>query len=372
MNSFGKIFTLTTFGESHGPAIGGVIDGLPANMELSLPDVQRELNRRRPGRVKTEGEGADGEVAAIGSARKEPDAVEFLSGIFEGKTLGTPIGFVIRNSDAHSADYEALRDLFRPSHADYTYQAKYGVRDYRGGGRASARETACRVVAGALARQCLAREGITVSAYTSQIGGIKIDDTAPDFSLSTTYAAATRCPSPAGDEQMRRLLARVAAEGDTIGGCVSCVVNGVPAGVGSPLYDKLQAQLAAAMLSIPAAKGFDYGLGFRFAESRGSEVADLFKPSHKADGPLQTATNFSGGIQGGIANGMPIYFRVAFKPAATMMRPLTCSTSRGECVTLNVGGRHDVCVVPIAVPVVEAMACITLLDALLFSKAQKL
>lgn len=348
MNSFGRLYRVTTFGESHGPAIGGVIDGFPPGIELDLEAVQRELDRRKPG----SGTGA--------SKRREEDRVQFLSGIFEGKSLGTPIGFIIPNTDARSDDYARMRDIYRPSHADFTYQAKYGIRDYRGGGRASARETACRVVAGALARQALRREGISVSAFTSQIGQVSIDSSTR-LSFSEVYRNPMRCPSMELAERMEEYLKSVAAEGDTVGGCVQCVVQGLPVGLGEPVYGKLQSMLAAAMLSIPAVKGFEYGAGFGITCMKGSQATDLFTVS--AEGSISTRTNWSGGIQGGISNGLPVIMNVGFKPAATMMRDMECIDRFGSEVKLNPGGRHDVCVVPRAVPVVEAMACCVILDA---------
>lgn len=350
MNSFGKLYRLTTFGESHGPAIGGIIEGFPPGIEVDIAEIQKELDARRPGQG----------VVGI-SSRREWDRVHILSGIFEGKSLGTPIGFVIPNRDARSDDYENLRDLFRPSHADFTYQMKYGIRDHRGGGRASARETACRVVAGAFARQVLAREGIAVYGYTSSIGNLSIGPDLSDFDIATVADSPVRCPSPSTSEEMVRLLRDTAAAGDTVGGVVTCFVTGVPAGLGEPVFDKLEAMLAHAMLSIPAAKGFDFGAGFSAAQANGSEQSDIFVSME--DGTIQTLPNYSGGIQGGISNGMPVIFRVPFKPAATMMRPLDCMDRYGREVTVEPRGRHDVCVVPRAVPVVEAMTCMTLLDA---------
>ena len=352
MNSIGKLFRLTTFGESHGPAIGGIVEGFPPGLEVDIEQIQRELDRRRPG-----------QDLPGGSMRQETDRVQILSGIYEGRSLGTPIGFIIPNRDARSEDYEHLRDVFRPSHADFTYQMKYGIRDHRGGGRASARETACRVVAGALARQVLMREGLMVYAYTSSIGSVSIGPDLTDFDISHVSESPVRCPSPSTSDEMEKLLRDTALAGDTVGGTVTCFVTGVPAGLGEPVFDKLQAMLAHAMLSIPAAKGFDYGSGFAAAESKGSEQADYFVVNE--DGSMATLPNFSGGIQGGISNGMPLIFRVPFKPAATMMRPLECMDRYGREVTIEPRGRHDVCVVPRAVPVVEAMTCITLLDAYL-------
>lgn len=350
MNSIGTLYRLTTFGESHGPAIGGIIDGFPPGVEVDIDAIQSELDARRPGR------------GAVGtSARKESDKVYVLSGIFEGKSLGTPIGFIIPNTDARSEDYDNLRDVFRPSHADFTYQMKYGIRDHRGGGRASARETACRVVAGAFARQLLAREGIMVYAYTSSIGNVGIGPDLTDFDINYISESPVRCPSPSTSQEMVELLRQTASAGDTVGGIVTCFITGVPAGLGEPVFDRLESMLARAMLSIPAAKGFDYGSGFMAAQSNGSEQADYFVTT--SDGVISTLPNFSGGIQGGISNGMPIIFRVPFKPAATMMRPLECMDRYGREVTVEPRGRHDVCVVPRAVAVVEAMACMTLLDA---------
>ena len=355
MNTFGTLFTLTTFGESHGPAIGGVIDGVPAGFALDLDAVQAELDRRRPGQ------------SALTTGRREADRVEFLSGLFEGRTTGTPIGFIIRNADQHSSDYEQLRTAYRPGHADYTYSAKYGLRDHRGGGRSSARETACRVVGGAVARQVLTSLGITVRAYTSQVGPVVLAKNFEELDLSLTESNPVRCPDAPTAERMIAEIKAAKAEGDTVGGVVTCVVTGCPVGLGEPVAGKLQARLAAAMLSINAAKGFDYGMGFEGAAKRGSEVIDNFEMN--AQGCVVTTANHSGGIQGGISNGMPIYFRVAFKPVATLLRPVSTIDSEGNSVELKMKGRHDPCVVPRAVPVVEAMAAMTILDTLLISKA---
>lgn len=351
MNTTGTLYRLTTFGESHGPAIGGVIDGFPPGIEVDLDAVQAELRARRPGAG-----------LAGSSSRREEDWLIILSGIFEGKSLGTPIGFMIPNTDQRPGDYEHLRDVYRPSHADFTYQMKYGIRDHRGGGRASARETACRVVGGAFARQLLAREGINVCAYTSQIGEVGIGPDLSDFDVANIAKSPVRCPSPSAGERMQRLVEETAAKQDTVGGMVTCFISGVPVGLGEPVFDKLQAMLAKAMLSIPAAKGFDYGVGFSAMLSTGSESADYFVTSED-DGTVSTMPNFSGGIQGGISNGMPIIFRVPFKPAATMMRETEGMDRMFNHVKIKPRGRHDVCVVPRAVPVVEAMACMTLLDA---------
>lgn len=357
MNTFGEIFRLTTFGESHGPAIGGVIDGMPAGIGIDLGVVQRELDRRRPGQ------------SALTTPRKESDRVEILSGLFEGKTTGTPIGFIIRNENQHSADYDNLRDAFRPSHADYTYYNKYGIRDHRGGGRASARETAARCVAGAFAKIALQTQGISVKAYTSQVGGIALPGTYKDYDLDATERNAVRCPDAATAEKMAALIKSVKAEGDTIGGIITGVITGVPVGVGEPAFGKLHAALGAAMLSINAAKGFDYGSGFAGVTQRGSEQNDLFVTDN--EGYVHTLTNNSGGIQGGISNGEDIYFRVAFKPVATLLREQPTIDKDGNAATIKARGRHDACVLPRAVPVVESMAAVTLLDYLLIANLYK-
>ena len=357
MNTFGEIFRLTTFGESHGPAIGGVIDGMPAGICIDLGVVQHELDRRRPGQ------------SALTTPRKESDRVEILSGLFEGKTTGTPIGFIIRNENQHSADYDNLRDLFRPSHADYTYYNKYGIRDHRGGGRASARETAARCVAGAFAKIALQTQGISVKAYTSQVGAIALPGTYKDYDLDATERNAVRCPDPATAEKMAALIKSVKAEGDTIGGIITGVITGVPVGVGEPAFGKLHAALGAAMLSINAAKGFDYGSGFAGVTQRGSEQNDLFVTDN--EGHVHTLTNNSGGIQGGISNGEDIYFRVAFKPVATLLREQATIDKEGHAATVKARGRHDACVLPRAVPVVESMAAMTVLDYLLLANLYK-
>ena len=357
MNTFGEIFRLTTFGESHGPAIGGVIDGMPAGISIDLGVVQHELDRRRPGQ------------SALTTPRKESDRVEILSGLFEGKTTGTPIGFIIRNENQHSADYDNLRDAFRPSHADYTYYNKYGIRDHRGGGRASARETAARCVAGAFAKIALQTQGISVKAYTSQVGGIALPGTYKDYDLDATERNAVRCPDAATAEKMAALIKSVKAEGDTIGGIITGVITGVPVGVGEPAFGKLHAALGAAMLSINAAKGFDYGSGFAGVTQRGSEQNDLFVTDN--EGHVHTLTNNSGGIQGGISNGEDIYFRVAFKPVATLLREQPTIDKDGHAATIKARGRHDACVLPRAVPVVESMAAMTLLDYLLIANLYK-
>ena len=357
MNTFGEIFRLTTFGESHGPAIGGVIDGMPAGIGIDLGVVQRELDRRRPGQ------------SALTTPRKESDRVEILSGLFEGKTTGTPIGFIIRNENQHSADYDNLRDAFRPSHADYTYYNKYGIRDHRGGGRASARETAARCVAGAFAKIALHTQGISVKAYTSQVGAIALPGTYKDYDLDAKERNAVRCPDPATAEKMAALIKSVKAEGDTIGGIITGLITGVPVGVGEPAFGKLHAALGAAMLSINAAKGFDYGSGFAGVTQRGSEQNDLFVTDN--EGHVHTLTNNSGGIQGGISNGEDIYFRVAFKPVATLLREQPTIDKDGNAATIKARGRHDACVLPRAVPVVESMAAVTLLDYLLIANLYK-
>ncbi len=357
MNTFGEIFRLTSFGESHGPAIGGVIDGMPAGISIDLGVVQHELDRRRPGQ------------SALTTPRKESDRVEILSGLFEGKTTGTPIGFIIRNENQHSADYDNLRDVFRPSHADYTYYNKYGIRDYRGGGRASARETAARCVAGAFAKIALQAYGIDVKAYTSQVGGIALPGTYKDYDLNAIESNAVRCPDAVTAEKMADLIKSVKAEGDTIGGIITGVITGVPVGVGEPAFGKLHAALGAAMLSINAAKGFDYGSGFAGVTQRGSEQNDLFVTDN--EGHVHTLTNNSGGIQGGISNGEDIYFRVAFKPVATLLREQATIDKEGHAATVKARGRHDACVLPRAVPVVESMAAMTLLDYLLLANLYK-
>lgn len=353
MNTFGTRFRLTTFGESHGPAIGGVIDGMPAGVSVDIGMVQRELDRRRPGQ------------SGITTQRNEADRVEILSGMLDGVTTGTPIGFIIRNTQQRSDDYEAMRHTFRPSHADYTYAARYGgIRDHRGGGRASARETAARVVGGAFARRCLDGMGIDIVAYTAAIGPLALAERYPEgVTREAVDDNAVRCPDSALAARMERLILDAKQQGDTVGGIVECRVNGVTAGIGEPVFGKLHAMLAAAMMSIPAAKGFECGMGFDGAARFGSEMIDEFVPG--PDGRPLTLTNHSGGIQGGITNGMPVTFRVAFKPVATLSRPVATVNDRGEAVTLEAEGRHDPCVVPRAVPIVEAMTAMTLLDALL-------
>lgn len=356
-NRIGNIFSLTSFGESHGAAIGGVIDGMPAGVKIDMDEVQKELNRRRPGQ------------SSIVTARDEKDKVKILSGVFEGVTTGTSIGFIIENTNQHSNDYSNIKEAFRPSHADYTYTSKYGIRDYRGGGRSSARETAARVVAGAFARQALNQLGVEIYAYTSQVGNICLDKDYRKYDKSNIESNIVRCPDWEKAQEMIDLITEVKQEGDTIGGVITCVVKGVPVGLGEPVFGKLQAQLGAAMLSINAVKGFEYGMGFDFATARGSEVNDAFVCEA---GKVSTKTNNSGGIQGGISNGEDIYFRVAFKPVATLLRDVETINEKGENLTLHAKGRHDPCVLPRAVPIVEAMAAIVILDNYLMNKTVKL
>ena len=357
-NSFGNIFRLTSFGESHGAAIGGIIDGMPAGIAIDLDAVQRELDRRRPGQ------------SAIVTARNEKDRVRILSGIFEGVTTGTSIGFIIENENQHSADYGNIKDAFRPSHADYTYTTKYGLRDYRGGGRSSARETAARVVAGAFARQALAQLGIDLYAYTSQVGEIALSRDYRLYSRNAIDTNAVRCPDATKAAEMEQLIKQVKGKGDTIGGIITGVITGVPVGLGEPVFSKLHAMLGAAMLSINAVKGFEYGDGFDFATRRGSEVNDALTTD--SEGRVRTATNHSGGIQGGISNGEDIIFRVAFKPVATLLRDVNTIDKDGNSITLKARGRHDPCVLPRAVPIVEAMAAMVILDAYLLNKTTRL
>lgn len=354
MNTFGTLFRLTTFGESHGAAIGGVVDGMPPGIDIDMAFIQQELNRRRPGQ------------SQITTSRQEPDQVELLSGVFEGKSTGCPIGFIVRNQNQHSQDYENMRCLFRPSHADYTYYNKYGIRDHRGGGRSSARITISRCVGGALAKLVLQRQGISVQAYTSQVGSIALERDYHRYDLSMTETNAVRCPDLEKAVQMEDYIAKVKAEGDTIGGIITCVIKGCPTGLGEPEFGKLHAALGAAMLSINAVKGFEYGEGFDGVTSRGSEQNDVFVPS---EGGISTATNHSGGIQGGISNGQDICFRVAFKPVATILQEQQTIDLEGNPTTFTAHGRHDPCVLPRAVPVVEAMASMTVLDNLLLRNA---
>lgn len=356
MNSTGVLLRLTTFGESHGVAIGGVLDGYPAGVVVDEGFIRAEMQRRRPGQ------------SAVTTARNEADEVQFLSGVFEGRSTGTPIAFIIHNTNNHSNDYDNLRTAYRPSHADYVYDVKYGVRDHRGGGRSSARETAVRVCAGALAKLALQQKGITVQAYTSQVGDIVLEKPYTAYDLATVEANIVRCPDAEKAVAMERLILDVKGKGDTVGGVVTCVVKGTPVGLGEPLYDKLSASLASAMLSINAAKGFDYGNGFAAACGRGSEQNDIF---YNNGGAIATRTNNSGGIQGGISNGNDIYFRVAFKPVATILMEQPTVSPSGEETVVKARGRHDPCVVPRAVPVVEAMAALTVLDHYLMLCARK-
>ena len=357
MNTFGTRFRLTTFGESHGAAIGGVIDGFPSGIAIDLDFIQAELDRRRPGQ------------SLLTTARKEGDKVEILSGVFEGRSTGCPIGFIVRNENQHSSDYDNLRNLFRPSHADFTYQQKYGVRDHRGGGRSSARETVSRVVGGAFAKLALQQWGIHVTAYTSQVGAIALEHPYTAYDFSEIEKNPVRCPDPAKAEEMAALIQQVKGEGDTIGGIITGVIQGCPVGLGEPAFRKLHAELGAAMLSINAVKGFEYGSGFEGVSMRGSEQNDIFIPS--PDGGITTQSNFSGGIQGGISNGQDIYFRVAFKPVATLLREQATVTLDGTPTRVTARGRHDACVLPRAVPVVEAMAAMVILDHIMLSNISK-
>lgn len=357
-NSLGTLFKVTTFGESHGGAIGVVIDGCPAGLGIDVQEIQAQLDRRRPGQ------------SALVTQRKESDTVEILSGIFEGKTLGTPIAMIIRNEDARSRDYSHIADRYRPSHADYTWQARYGLRDYRGGGRSSARETAARVAAGAVARQLLATAGMTIHAYVSAVGDVELD-LAPDMlDLDLTETNDVRCPHPETAQRMEALIKAVRKQGDTVGGVVSCVVRGCPPGLGEPVFDKLHADLGKAILSINACKGFEIGSGFSGTRMRGSEHNDPFFVD--ADGRVRTRTNHSGGVQGGISNGMDIVFRAAFKPVATIVAEQESIDEQGREVKVVGRGRHDPCVLPRAVPIVEAMTALVLADHWLRSKVARL
>ncbi|WP_439153055.1 chorismate synthase [Winogradskyella sp.] len=349
-NSFGKLFKLTTFGESHGVAIGGIIDGCPAGIKLDFDAIQTEMERRKPGQSK------------IVTQRKEPDQVEFYSGIFEGKTTGTPIGFVIHNTNQKSKDYSHIKDVYRPSHADYTYDKKYGVRDYRGGGRSSARETASRVVAGAIAKQFLS--SLKINAFTSSVGDIALDKPYQDLDFDQIESNAIRCPDQETAEKMIKRINAIKKQGDTIGGVITCVIQNVPEGLGEPVFDKLHAELGKAMLSINAVKGFEYGSGFEGSKMLGSVHNDKFNK----DGSTQT--NRSGGVQGGISNGMDIYFNVAFKPVATTLQKQDTINSSGEAVEMQGKGRHDPCVVPRAVPIVEAMAALVMADYALLRRQE--
>ena len=350
-NTFGNFFTLTTFGESHGSCIGGIIDGCPPQIEIDIKLIQSDLGRRRPGQSK------------IVTQRDETDQVEILSGIFQGKTTGTPIGFIINNNDSKSKDYNHLKESFRPSHADYVYEKKYGNRDYRGGGRSSARETACRVVAGSIAKQILGN--IQINAFVSSVGNISINKPYTQFDLKKIEKNNVRCPDMDVAKKMEKLILETKKEGDTIGGIITCVIKNVPVGIGEPVFKKLHSELGSAMLSINAVKGFEYGSGFSGTKMKGSEHNDLINP----DG--STKTNNSGGIQGGISNGMDIFFNVAFKPVATIMKKQESISSDGKKTIVKGRGRHDPCVVPRAVPIVEAMAALVTLDFLLINNARK-
>jgi len=362
-NSFGAIFRLTTFGESHGEAMGGVIDGCPAGLEIDLNFIQAELDRRKPGQ------------SNIVSQRKESDEIIFLSGIFEGITTGTPIGFIIHNENQKSQDYDQVIDIYRPSHADYTYEQKYGGRDYSGGGRASARETVCRVVGGAIAKLLLKKYSIQISAYTSQVGDISVSKNYSELDLTKTDSNVVRCPDETTVKKMIQKIEEVRKEGDTIGGIITCVATGVPTGLGEPVFDKLHADLGKAMLSINAVKGFEIGSGFEGVKMKGSEHNDILyltPASPEGEGSIHTRTNYSGGIQGGISNSEDIYFRVAFKPVSTIMKKQLTVNTKGEEVEFTGKGRHDPCVLPRAVPIVEAMTALVLADHLLRHRATKL
>jgi chorismate synthase len=347
-NSYGTLFKLTTFGESHGAALGGIIDGCPPGLELDFDAVRKDMQRRKPGQ------------SGIVTQRKEEDEVQFLSGVFEGKTTGTPIGFIIPNTNQKSNDYSHIKDTYRPSHADYVYEKKYGIRDYRGGGRSSARETSCRVVGGAIAKQIIPQ--VKINAFVSSVGGIFINKPYQELNFSLTESNSVRCPDLATAQKMEDYIKEIKKQGDSVGGTITCVIQNVPIGLGEPVFDKLHAELGKAMLSINAVKGFEFGSGFCGAQMKGSEHNDLFN----ADGT--TKTNLSGGIQGGISNGMDIYFRVAFKPVATLLQKQNVLTNIGEIIEQQGRGRHDPCVVPRAVPIVEAMAALVLADFYLMNK----
>lgn len=355
MNTFGNLFRLTTFGESHGEAIGGIIDGCPAGLEIDLEFIQQELDRRRPGQ------------SFLTTSRNESDRVQFMSGIFEGKTTGTPIGFMIKNENAHSSDYNNLKDAFRPSHADYTYFKKYGIRDHRGGGRTSARETVARVVAGAIAKLFLQKASVRITAYTSQVGNIQLSNDYKQYDFAHIEKNDVRCPDAETAEAMSRLIHEVKAQGDTIGGVVTCVIQNAPIGLGEPVFGKLHTAIGAAMLSINAVKGFEYGSGFDVSQ-RGSQLNDVFINDN---GKIKTQRNHSGGIQGGISNGEDIYFRVAFKPVSTLLTEQKSVDKTGTATTITARGRHDACVLPRAVPIVEAMAAMVMMDYMLLANARK-
>jgi chorismate synthase len=355
-NTFGTLFRLTTFGESHGPAIGGVIDGCPPGLSIDFEAVRQQLQRRKPGQ------------SQFTTQRSEEDEPEWLSGIFEGISTGSPIAFLVRNKDHNSTDYQSLKDVFRPSHADFTYEAKYGLRDYRGGGRSSARETLARVVAGSLAEQILASHGVRIVAWVSGIGGCNFTWNNQTFSREEVDATPVRCPDEPAAKEMMRLVEQVKEEGDTVGGIITCRIDGVPVGLGEPVFDKLHAELGKAMLSINAVKGFSIGSGFEAAQMRGSQHNDAFVME---EGKIETSGNFSGGIQGGISNGQPIWFQVAFKPVASIAQKQYTVNKEGKEVELEIKGRHDPCVVPRAVPIVEAMSALVLCDFYLRNKAIK-
>lgn len=355
-NTFGNLFTLTSFGESHGTAVGGVVDGMLAGVEIDLDFIQKELNRRRPGQSK------------LTTSRKEPDQVELLSGVFEGKSTGAPIGFIVKNTNQHSKDYDNMRELFRPSHADYTYFKKFGIRDHRGGGRSSARITIARCVGGALAKLALRQLGIEIKAYTSQVGPIKLEKDYRKYDLDLIEQTAVRCPDKEKAAEMEALIDEVKTAGDTIGGIITGIIKGCPVGLGEPEFNKLHAQLGAAMLGINAAKGFEYGEGFDNMTARGSEQNDVMT----TNGSSAWLSNHSGGIQGGISNGQDIYFRVAFKPVATILQPQNTVDIEGQSTTFKAQGRHDPCVLPRAVPIVEAMAAMVILDHYLLNQTIRL
>jgi chorismate synthase len=353
-NTYGQLFRITTFGESHGPALGVVIDGCPSNLVIDVNFIQAELNRRKPGQ------------SAITTARQEDESFEILSGVFEGKTTGAPICMMVHNNDQRSQDYSHLKDVFRPSHADYTYQTKYGIRDYRGGGRSSARETVARVLAGAIAKLYLVQQGIQINAYVSQVGPIKLQTNPEQIDVSTIEKSLVRCPDEHTSNQMIELITETGKKGDSVGGAITCLIKNVPAGLGEPVFDKLHAELGKAMLSINACKGFEIGSGFDAAQSFGSKHNDEF---YVTDNSIHTRTNNSGGVQGGISNGELVYFRCAFKPVATIRSEQQTVSSQGDEVTLAATGRHDPCVVPRAVPIVEAMAALVLVDFVLRNQA---
>lgn len=363
-NSIGNIFKLTTFGESHGKAIGGVIDGCPSGLKLDVEFIQSELAKRKPGQSK------------ITTQRKEDDLIEILSGVFEGITTGTPIGFTIRNTNQKSQDYSHIQDKFRPSHADFTYETKYGIRDYRGGGRSSARETACRVVGGAIAKQVLNHYGIKVNAYVSQVGEIKLLKHYSELDLTTTFNNSVRCPDENLVDMMFNYIEKIGKEGDTVGGMVSCVITGTPVGLGEPIFDRLEAELAKAMLSINATKGFEIGSGFNGITQKGSQHNDEFYTSAPLNDQnskrIRTRTNNSGGVQGGISNGEDIFFNVAFKPVATIMQKQKTIDKNLKEVEIDGKGRHDPCVLPRAVTIVESMAAMVIVDHLLRNRTIKL